>query len=127
MYRSIFLFLNVLLLSACSNSQFSSNLDKENFETYFQPSKVTVYKKSDLTKLDYNVIAAVEGSSCQIDKNDLPADIRKARTQARINADRLNANGVVFQTCITFEPDSACISNIICYGRAIDVIATDDE
>ena len=126
MSRFIFILCSALLLSACSNFQFSSNLDKENFETYFQPSKVTIYEKSELADLNYEVIAAVEGSSCQIEANDPPADIREARTQARINADKLNANGVVFQTCITFEKDASCISNIICYGRALDVITSDE-
>jgi len=121
MFRCFFILCSALLLSACSNFQFSSNLDKENFETYFEPSKVTVYEKSELADLNYDVIAAVEGSSCQIEEKNPIADIRDARTQARINAAKLNANGIVFQTCITFEKDSSCISNIICYGRALDV------
>ena len=121
MYRSILLVCSVLSVSACSHFQFSSNLDKQNFDDYFKPSEITIYEKSELTKLEYDVLGAVEGSSCQIEKNDPPADIREARTNARINAAALHANGISFQTCINFEQDNACISNIICYGRALDV------
>ena len=127
MFRSILLVCTVLSLSACSNFQFSSNLDKKNFDDYFKPSQVTIYEKSDLLELEYIVLGAVEGSSCQIEENDPPADIREARTRARIHAAELNANGIVFQSCINFEPDKSCISNIICYGRALDVTLSDKE
>jgi RcsF protein len=118
--RYITLF-SALFLSACSNYQFSSNVDKENFNKYFKPSQVTIYSKSDLKDLDYKLLGAVEGSSCQQQSNELPADIKEARTKARINAADMNANGIVFQSCLNFEADKTCISNIICYGRAIDV------
>lgn len=111
-----------LLLLGCSNYQFSSNVDKENFDEYFKPSQVTIYDKSELTLLNYELLGAVEGSSCQEEPNDLPADIKEARTNARINAADMHANGIVFQSCIEFEQDKTCVSNIICYGRAIDVI-----
>ena len=88
------------LLSACSHFQFSSNLDKDNFSEYFKPSQVTVYEKSQLTGVDHTFIAAVEGSSCQEEVNDRPADIKQARTHARIQAANLDANGIVFQTCL---------------------------
>ncbi len=116
-----------LLLSACSNFEFSSNLDKDNFSEYFKPSQVTVYEKSQLAGLDYTFIGAVEGSSCQEEENDRPADIKQARTNARIRAAELNANGIVFQSCLTFEADSSCISNIICYARALDITLPEQE
>lgn len=112
---------SVLLLAGCSNYEFSSNVDKENFDEYFKPSQVTIYSKEELKTLDYQLLGVVEGSSCQEESNDLPADIKQARTNARINAADMNANGIVFQSCINFEQDNTCISNIICYGRAIDV------
>lgn len=118
--RSITIF-STLILAGCSNYQFSSNVDKENFDEYFKPSQVTIYSKDELKLLDYQLLGAVEGSSCQQESNDLPADIKQARTNARINAADMNANGIVFQSCINFEQDDTCISNIICYGRAIDV------
>ncbi|MCG6202721.1 Rcs stress response system protein RcsF [Psychromonas antarctica] len=110
-----------LLLSACSHFQFSSNLDKDNFSNYFKPSQVTVYEKDQLIGLDYVFIASVTGSSCQESVNDRPADIKQARTNARISAAELHANAIVFQSCLTFEPDQSCISNIICYAQAFDI------
>jgi len=127
MLRTILLACSVFSISACSNFQFSSNLDKQNFEEYFKPSKVTIYKKSDLSKLEYQVLAAVEGSSCQTEAKDRPADIKEARTNARIKAADINANGIVFQSCLSFPEDKACISNIICYARAIRVTLPDDK
>lgn len=118
---------SVLFLSACSSYQFSSNLDKKNFEEYFKPSQVAIYSKADLKKLDYQLIGAVEGSSCQEKANQRPADIKEARTKARINAADINANGIVFQSCINFESDNVCLSNIICYGQAIAVSIDEDE
>lgn len=115
-------FLSALFLTGCSHYQFSSNLDKENFDDYFKPSQVNVYSKSELQDLNYNLLGAVEGSSCQQDSKDIPADIKEARTNARINAANMNANGIVFQSCINFEADQTCLSNVICYGRAIHVI-----
>jgi RcsF protein len=113
--------LSALLLSGCSSYQFSSNLDKENFDEYFKPSQVIVYSKSDLKDLEYQYIGAVEGSSCQEDENQIPANSRDARTKARINAANMNANGIVFQSCLDFDADKTCRSNVICYGQAITV------
>jgi RcsF protein len=124
MLRYIALF-SAIFLSGCSNYQFSSNIDKQNFQEYFKPSQVTIYSKSNLNELEYQLLGAVEGSSCQQESNQLPASIKEARTNARINAANMNANGIIFQSCINFESDNSCLSNIICYGRAIDV--TNDE
>lgn len=127
MKRFIITALTTILLTACGHFDFSSNVDKQNFENYFKPSQVTVYEKSQLADLDYQFIGAVEGSSCQEAEKDRPADIKEARTNARIRAAEMNANGIVFQSCLTFKKDSACVSNIICYGRAIDVSLPDKE
>jgi len=127
MLRLLLLGCCALLLTACSHFQSSSNLSKQNFDTYFTPSQVPIYEKDQLLNLDYEVIGAVEGSSCQISKNDLPADIREARTHARINAAALHANGVSFQSCINFKPDDVCLSNIICYGRALSISSVDKD
>lgn len=111
----------IAALSGCSQYQFSSNVDKDNFDSYFKPSQVTIYSKAELSELDYEVLGAVDGSSCQENTKEIPADIKEARTNARINAAEMNANGIIFQSCLTFEKDDTCISNIICYGRAIQV------
>jgi len=110
-----------LFLSACSRYHLSTNLDKENFDEYFKPSQVSVYSKSALKTLDYEILGAVEGSSCQEESNQLPADIKVARTNARINAANMHANGIVINSCLSFEADATCLSNVICYGQALDV------
>ncbi|MEH6451985.1 MAG: Rcs stress response system protein RcsF [Psychromonas sp.] len=121
MLRFLILFCCSLFLTACSNFDYSTNLDKENFDEYFKPSQVTVYEKDQLDDLDYQFIRAVEGSSCQEEPNDRPADIKVARTNARIHAANIDANGIVFQSCISFPEDKSCITNIICYAQALDV------
>ncbi|WP_413700355.1 Rcs stress response system protein RcsF [Psychromonas sp. KJ10-10] len=114
--------LTALFLTGCSHYQFSSNLDKKNFDDYFKPSQVSIYSKSELQNLNYKLLGAVEGSSCQQDSKDIPADMKEAKTNARINVANMNANGIVFQSCVDFEADQTCLSNVICYGRAIDVL-----
>lgn len=117
----------IALVSGCSHYQFNSNVDKENFETYFKPSKVTVYDKKQLLDLEYTVLGAVEGSSCQEAAIDIPANEKDARTKARINAADMNANGVVFQSCLNFKQDETCVTNVICYGRALDVVTPTND
>jgi len=112
-------------ISGCSNYTVESNLSKQNIETYFKPSQVTIYDKSELLDKEYTVLGAVEGSSCQEASNDLPASEKEARTNARINASDMKANGIVFQTCLNFPQDEACVSNVICYGRALEVDVND--
>jgi len=119
--------LAIIALSGCSSYQFSSNLDKENFDEYFKPSQVTVYSKAELNDLDYQFLGSVEGSSCQEEENDRPADIKEARTNARINAADMHANAIVFHSCLNFPADKVCVSNVICYGRAFAVSIDKDE
>lgn len=121
MLRPTLIISSLFFVIACSNYDFSSNLDKENFTEYFKPSEVPIYEKSQLADLDYTFISMVEGSSCQEEQHDRPADIKEARTKARINAADLKANGIVIQSCLNFEPDDTCLSNVICYARAIKV------
>jgi len=123
MMRLLFISLFLVFIGGCSHFEYSTNVSKKNFEQYFKPSQVRVYKKSDLKNLDYNIIGAVDGSSCQQKENDLPASEREARTNARVNAANMHANGIVFQTCLTIKPDKTCLSNIICYARGLDVIS----
>ncbi|WP_257797879.1 Rcs stress response system protein RcsF [Psychromonas sp. CD1] len=120
MQRFIIIF-TTLFLSACSQYPFSSNVDKQNFVTYFKPSSVLIYSKEEAKKLNVQWKGTVTGSSCQINVNDRPASQSDARTKARINAANLGANGIVFQTCLNFDADSSCLSNVICYARALSV------
>jgi len=121
----IFIIAFTVLISGCSQYQFNSNLDKSNFDNYFKPSHVKIYEKQALLDLTYTTLGAVEGSSCQQAENDRPADIKEARTFARINAADMGANGIVFQACINFEKDESCFSNIICYGHALNITSVD--
>ncbi len=121
MYRLPYYLISAFLLSGCSNFSFTSNVDKDNFDTYFKPSEVKIYSKEQLQGVDYDVTGSVEGSSCQLEENDRPADIKEARTKARIHAADINANGLIIQSCITFKADDSCLSNIICYGQAISI------
>lgn len=123
----LFILLVSTILVGCSNFDFSSNVDRDNFEKYFRPSQVTVFDKQELQGQDYQVLGSVQGSSCQEQENDLPADAKEARTKARINAYELNANGIIFQSCINFPRDETCVSNVICYGQAIKVFADTNE
>lgn len=117
----------IVSISGCSQYLFTSNLDKNNFEEYFKPSQVTVYEKSELASLKHTTLGAIDGSSCQEEEKDLPASIEEARTNARINAADMRANGILFQTCLNFEPDNFCVSNIICYGQALNVNTSDND
>lgn len=117
----------IVFISGCSQYLFTSNLDKKNFEEYFKPSQVTVYEKSELANLNHTTLGAIDGSSCQEEEKDLPASIEEARTNARINAADMRANGILFQTCLNFEPDNFCVSNIICYGQALNVNTSDND
>ena len=123
----LFIIIFIAFISGCSQYQFTSNLDKKNFDEYFKPSQVTIYEKSELLNLKHTTLGAVDGSSCQEEPKDLPANIKEARTNARINAAGMYANGIVFQTCLNFEPDNFCVSNIICYGQALDVTTSDND
>ena len=117
----------IALVSGCADYAFHSNLDKENFDNYFKPSHVIVYDKKQLLDLEYTILSAVEGSSCQESEIDIPANKRDARTKARINAADMNANGIIFHSCLNIEQDETCISNVICYGRALDVEIPENE
>lgn len=126
MRRLFLVSIAVSTLTACSNYDFSSNVDRDNFEQYFRPSQVTVYDKQSLKGQEYRVIGSVEGSSCQEEEKALPADAKEARTKARINAYELKANGIIFQSCINFPRDETCVTNIICYGQALEVETNND-
>jgi len=39
----------------------------------------------------------------------------------------MNANGIIFHSCLNIEQDETCVTNVICYGRALDVEIPVDE
>ena len=123
-----------MLLTSCSVPYVSTNLDKSNFSNYFSPSNVKIYKSESDIKTRYQFIDTVEGEDCQSKAHHALPDEINARTQARLNAFSLNANGVVFSKCavLTQEELSSlnksndaqqCHSIIICYAKAYAIEA----
>jgi RcsF protein len=123
--RLLFLFITASMLTSCaSHYSFNSNLDPENFERYYQPSSVNVYSEAQLMQLPHTQLGQVQGESCR-DRSDLPpAQASDARTEARREAAKLGANGILFSECITLSGEDAlpgCIDNVICIGNALKV------
>ncbi|WP_371373225.1 Rcs stress response system protein RcsF [Thalassotalea aquiviva] len=109
------------VLQGCQGiASIDTNLDKENFDKYFAISKVEVYEQESDIKQAYQYIDLVEGESCQVRANDVPANITEARTQARKQAASLNANALVISSCINIE-DTQCHALLVCYGKAYKV------
>ncbi|RJG47626.1 Rcs stress response system protein RcsF [Motilimonas pumila] len=113
-------FAALALLTGCSNFSFDSNLDKENFDEYFKPSQVQVYEKEQLEDKQYIHLTTIEGSVCQESERDPVPTLADARTQARIAAAEVGANGIIFKSCIETS-DDYCMAASICYGQAIKV------
>nr|WP_285817648.1 Rcs stress response system protein RcsF [Echinimonas agarilytica] len=110
------------LVGCANNYDVSTNLDKENFTEYFKPSQVQVFE-SDQIPSGYKNIGSIEGMSCQQAENDVPAATADARTQARIAAANLKANGIVIDVCETeYNTESPqCLTLVTCYARALAV------
>ncbi|NMH65620.1 Rcs stress response system protein RcsF [Shewanella salipaludis] len=111
----------VLLLSGCAGDyRFNSNLDSDAINDYFKASDVTVFEGKLSPQGQYEVLGLVEGESCQIKPNDVPAAISDARTQARRAAADKQANGLIIKRCALFEEAAqGCISRALCVGQAI--------
>lgn len=118
-------FLSIGLLSSCSQHySVSTNLDKENFNSYFSPPKVKIYHSEHEFGGKFKYLAAVEGESCQLDVSHEPANELEARTDARRNAFQLAANAIIFTGCTlldTRKTDNQCITTRVCYGKAYQV------
>ena len=114
------------VLNGCSHFSTSTNLDRSNFNDYFSPSHVTIYKdEKDFTGA-YKYLGLVEGEDCQVKAHHAKPDEIIARTNARKHADKLNANAVVFSGCALInndEPSEQCIATTVCYGKAYFVTA----
>lgn len=119
-----------LLLASCTmGPHVSTNMDKENFTRYFSPAQVKIYKsESDITE-KHQFISTVEGQDCQEKAHHALPDEVNARTQARLNAYDLQANGVVFSNCALLTKEDLdklnqsndaqqCHALVICYARA---------
>lgn len=131
--RGLFSLSLVILLTSCAKiDNVSTNLDRENFENYFDPMKVKMYKdEAEFNDLPHEYVGLVEGEDCQLKDWKAAPDPIKARTEARSKAYKLGANAVVFSSCVTIDqssmPNSSCYSTLICYGSAYKVALDDKE
>lgn len=122
---SLTLVLTMVISAGCAKiSHVSTNLDQDNFKDYFSATKVKIYNNETEFPARYKLIGLVEGESCQEEAHhELPNEI-DARTQARKNAFKLNANAIIFSQCVLISDDKAsrqCLSSRVCYGRAYQV------
>lgn len=126
----------LMFISSCSSSFVTTNLDKENFSTYFSAANVKVFKSAKEIKSSFELMGIVEGQDCQLKPHHAVPDKINARTQARRKAANLKANGIVFTSCVLLSqsqleqlnnnnPAQQCHAMVICYGKAyaIDVLS----
>ncbi|MFT5759083.1 MAG: RcsF protein [Alteromonadaceae bacterium] len=112
---------SILLVSCSTQYQVSTNLDKENFKQYFAPTSVKIYQSEQDFNSPYQFIGAVEGQDCQEKVHLAAPDKIIARTHARAQAFKQNANAIIFTGCALIEDDKSskqCINTLVCYGKA---------
>ncbi len=114
-----------LLASGCAKiNDISTNLDRDNFKNYFAPTKVKIVKSEKDFTGKYQFIGLVEGESCQEKSHHAAPNEIDARTEARRQAYKLDANAIIFSQCVIIEEDKAakyCLASTVCYGRAYKV------
>jgi RcsF protein len=112
------LVLSLPLLASCSgNYTFESNVKADNAEEYFSASKVAIFNDESEFESAFDYVGLVEGEDCQSKVHLAQADVINARTQARQNAFKQQANAVIFTSCVNIETKH-CISQVVCYGKA---------
>lgn len=111
----------ILLTTSCANFTTSTNLDRSNFEEYFAPSKVKIYKSVEELPQQRQYIGVIEGEDCQISERDEKVDLIDARTNARRIANKLEANAIIFSQCVNVK-NRSCADLLICYAHAYKVI-----
>lgn len=104
----------------------STNLDNSNFIHYFSPGRVTIYQNEQEITAPKRFIGLVEGESCQAKAHHVLPDEQDARTDARRNAYKINANGIVFTGCVLIETQALgqsneCVNTRVCYGKAFQI------
>lgn len=114
-----------LLLPGCAKiNDISTNLDRDNFKHYFSPTKVQIIESEKDFTGKYKFVGLVEGESCQEKAHHAAPNEIDARTEARRNAYKLDANAIIFSQCVMIEQDQAakyCVASTVCYGRAYQV------
>jgi RcsF protein len=119
------LIVTAIALTGCSTYYtVSTNLDKENFQTYFSPSKVEIVESEADFNGRFKLIGLVEGQDCQAKAHHAKPNKIAARTQARRQAYDQESNAVIFTGCALISDDQAskqCIATIVCYAKAYKV------
>ena len=129
MLKKTLIIILVIILTSCSSSYVTSNLDKNNFTQYFSASQVEVYSQETDIKTRHNYIGVVEGQDCQVKPHHAAPDEINARTQARRQAFEQQANGIIFTGCALLTSQQLaqlnsssdaqqCHAIVICYARA---------
>ena len=119
--------MSIVLIAGCAKiSTVKTNLDKENFEHYFAPGEVEIYKSEAQLPTKYKILGAVEGENCQVKPHLAAPDKVEARTNARREAYHLGANAIVFSGCAEFSTKQ-CHANMVCYGKAYQVLLDSEE
>ncbi|MFD2166463.1 Rcs stress response system protein RcsF [Thalassotalea euphylliae] len=122
------LFITGAIVGCAKISTVNTNLDRENFEHYFSPSRVAIYESEQNFIGKYQFIGAVEGENCQAKAHLAAPDPIEARTEARRAAYQLGANAIVFSGCAEIEDKTKhCHASVICYGKAYQVEQTGQE
>ena len=110
-----------VLLGGCQDVAFETNLDPDNFTEYFKPSTVEVYTNESILNYRFESLGLVSGLACQETEDDFIAHESEARTDAKLKAADLGANGIIFGKCIRLEKTAACAVSVTCYGEAFKV------
>ncbi|MBU2894796.1 rcsF protein [Colwellia sp. D2M02] len=112
--------ITTLLIGCSGNYAFNSNVKGDNVEEYFSASHVKIYENEKAFSGAKNYLGIVEGEDCQAKSHLAPPDELNARTQARQAAYKLQANAIVFTSCVNIE-SKQCVAQIVCYAKAYQV------
>jgi RcsF protein len=124
-YTTCITLLLILLSAGCAKiNDISTNLDPESFKHYFSPTRVKIVTSEKEFTDHYKFLGLVEGESCQEKAYHAVPNEIDARTEARRQAYKLEANAIIFSQCVMIEADEAakyCLASTVCYGRAYKV------
>ncbi len=118
------IFVAAFITGCAKINDISTNLDRENFKSYFSPTKVKIYTDENEFVGKHKFLGLVEGESCQEKAHHASPNEIDARTEARGKAYKLGANAIIFSQCVLIEEDKAakyCLASTVCYGRAYQI------
>ena len=121
---AIIIFVAAFITGCAKINDISTNLDRENFKSYFSPTTVKIYTDEKEFTGKHEFLGLVEGESCQEKSHHAAPNEIDARTEARGKAYKLGANAIIFSQCVLIEEDKAakyCVASTVCYGRAYKI------